>query len=344
MATSDNTEIQTQNSDGELSMNEKKQSRQRLSLCGRLALILTTLCVVGLVARGAVLPSLNDLWPFEGGQRISASNVNDNFDTVVHELETHNTVLQNVAGGHASVAERLAALEGQFAALQDEVTDLQEFKTTVERGECPQGYERWFDEDDPGGLDRATAAWTACRKNLGDEENPVWDKIVKVGDFWIDRYEMADCGDRDLGDDPTGYTTIGVPCSRPGAEPYQGITWYQAAQACTNAGKHLCTNAEWQTAASGTPDPGDGVAVPDGSAANNACNVANNAGQGLYSADRGTPARARAHVNCVSRFGAFDMIGNVWEWVAMWSGASGINEMEPTSRAFHGVFATGLAG
>jgi sulfatase-modifying factor enzyme 1 len=44
--------------------------------------------------------------------------------------------------------------------------------------------------------------------------------------------------------------------SLPSATPSASITWFQAQEACANAGKRLPTNAEWQVGANGTPDPG----------------------------------------------------------------------------------------
>jgi hypothetical protein len=44
--------------------------------------------------------------------------------------------------------------------------------------------------------------------------------------------------------------------SIPGVKPSANIAWFQAQQARGNAGKRLLTNAEWQMAAAGTPDPG----------------------------------------------------------------------------------------
>jgi formylglycine-generating enzyme required for sulfatase activity len=82
--------------------------------------------------------------------------------------------------------------------------------------------------------------------------------------------------------------------------PSRFLTWFQAAAAARNAGKRLPTNAEWQAAALGTPDPGASPGPAD-------CNT-NSAGPRL------TGARA----TCVSDVGAFDMVGNVWEWVADW--------------------------
>lgn len=89
--------------------------------------------------------------------------------------------------------------------------------------------------------------------------------------------------------------------SLPGVAPSAFITWFQAQQACTNAGKRLPSNAEWQAAVAGTPDPG-----PDNGATD--CNTA--------SAFAASPTGSRS--SCVSTRGAFDMVGNLWEWVADW--------------------------
>ena len=79
-------------------------------------------------------------------------------------------------------------------------------------------------------------------------------------------------------------------------------TWFQAQQACANAGKRLPSNAEWQAAAAGTPDPGPDNGTTD-------CNTSNS---GL-----GMTLTGSRNV-CVSSRGAFDMVGNLSEWVADW--------------------------
>jgi len=86
-----------------------------------------------------------------------------------------------------------------------------------------------------------------------------------------------------------------------GVEPTGCITWFQAEQACALSGKRLLTNQEWQRAAAGTPDPGTDDGGTD-------CNIG-----GLQ---RPTDTGSRA--NCVSNWGAVDMVGNVDEWVADW--------------------------
>jgi formylglycine-generating enzyme required for sulfatase activity len=90
--------------------------------------------------------------------------------------------------------------------------------------------------------------------------------------------------------------------SIPGVLPSTCLSWFQAEQACRLSDKRLPTNADWQAAASGTPDP----AVDDESTT---CNVG---GPPLR------PTLTGSRSGCVSNWGALDMVGNVSEWVAEW--------------------------
>lgn len=89
--------------------------------------------------------------------------------------------------------------------------------------------------------------------------------------------------------------------SLPSVMPSASITWFQAQEACANAGKRLPTSSEWQVGANGTPDPGADDGVRD-------CNT--------FSSLAVAPTGSRG--NCVSSRGAFDMVGNLFEWVADW--------------------------
>ncbi len=103
-----------------------------------------------------------------------------------------------------------------------------------------------------------------------------------------------------FGSDPPSPGVYAV--SIPGVLPSTCIDWFQAAQACALSAKRLLTNREWQDAAAGTPDPGNA----DDGATTCVTNSPN-------------PANTGARSACVSKWGAFDMVGNVEEWVADWA-------------------------
>ena len=81
------------------------------------------------------------------------------------------------------------------------------------------------------------------------------------------------------------------------------MTWFQAQAACENARKRLPSNAEWQAAVAGTPDPGPDNGTTD-------CNSTYQAGQ--------DPTLTGSRSSCKSTRGAYDMVGNLYEWVADW--------------------------
>ncbi len=89
--------------------------------------------------------------------------------------------------------------------------------------------------------------------------------------------------------------------SLPGVTPSSRMTWFQAQAACENARKRLPANAEWQAAVIGTPDPGPDNGTTD-------CNTASTF----------TVAATGSRSSCKSARGAFDMVGNLYEWVADW--------------------------
>lgn len=127
------------------------------------------------------------------------------------------------------------------------------------------------------------------------------------GGFCIDLYENS-AGNKcqfanpaDLNQSQSNIDGSGcLPVTQSGNSPWTNITQEQAQRVCAKAGKRLPTNSEWQAAALGTPDKNENWTADD-------CQVANN-----WTTQ---PGPAGSGTNCLSFIGAYDMIGNVWEWI-----------------------------
>jgi len=206
---------------------------------------------------------------------------------------------------NATLKTSVSTLQSKVSTLESQMTKL--LAATGTDG-CPAGYTR----------DTTVSKYTVCKNGK--------DEVVKVGDFWIDRYEIlvvdakayssgkcdgvggvAYGGKCKIVDDfPSSFpdsgnwTTPLYACSKAGVCSSTGMTWFQAQQACALAGKHLCTNGEWQTASSGTPD-------------STLCNI-NSQGKWNMGHTGDFP-------KCISKWGAMDMVGNLTEWVDWWGQA-----------------------
>lgn len=120
------------------------------------------------------------------------------------------------------------------------------------------------------------------RDNGADEaERP--EHQVTVRPFFIDKYESKW--------DQTGM-------------PMTAVTWDEAVTRCQKTGKRLPTEEEWEFAARGT----DGRIYPWGNSWDE--DAANAAGGSSGIREVGYYKRG------FSPFGAYDMVGNVWEWTS----------------------------
>jgi formylglycine-generating enzyme required for sulfatase activity len=141
---------------------------------------------------------------------------------------------------------------------------------------------------------------------LVDEHPP---RTIDLDPFWIDVTEVTQA------DYARCVAARGCPpvrCSRWLAAdptlPVSCVDWEQANAYCAWAHKRLPTEAEWEKAARGT----DGRLYPWGNAVPT-CELAR-----YYGCGTAKPDPVGSHPKGVSPYGALDMAGNVWEWVADW--------------------------
>ncbi len=167
-----------------------------------------------------------------------------------------------------------------------------------------------------------------CRRSH-DAESPRHE--IYLDAFWIDRTEVTNaqyrkCVEAGICEKPS-ICDWGAPTYDDGSKadhPVVCVDWNDARTYCQWAVKRLPTEAEWEKAARGT----DGLLYPWGDAFDgrlvNFCDIncqlerknedwddgyTNTAPVGSY-ADGGSP------------YGAWDMAGNVWEWVSDWYSGS----------------------
>jgi formylglycine-generating enzyme required for sulfatase activity len=197
-------------------------------------------------------------------------------------------------------------LVGDEVAVQDQPVGFvpnARYADQVGYPDCPPTYDR----------DAAETGVIVCRKGS--------DTLVRVGTggtaFWVDRYEASvwerpDGSGNRYGEGTPDYLipkngqfkgdSKGYAVSKAGILPSSYISWFQADVACRASGKRLPTSAEWGAAAMGTPDPGNSTGDLG------KCRTSGS----LRTAGQGT--------DCVSNWGAQDMIGNAAEWVSEWYG------------------------
>jgi formylglycine-generating enzyme required for sulfatase activity len=122
--------------------------------------------------------------------------------------------------------------------------------------------------------------------------------------FWIGTYEVTNLQVRDSGVD-----TVAEQAFRGDEVPRSNLTWFEARSVCESFGGRLPTEVEWEFAARGP----DGLTWPFGELWQ--------PGFIIHAANATSPVAVGQYREGASWVGAFDMSGNVREWVSSAQGS-----------------------
>lgn len=167
----------------------------------------------------------------------------------------------------------------------------------------------------------------SCKKGSFGQEMPA--HKVTLNAYWIDQFEVTNaqyslCVAAGACNPPTntsgysGAAYYGEPAFA--SYPVTGVTWQDAESYCQWADARLLTEAEWEKAARGMDERlfpwGDMVVSANGNFCDQSCPMDDRVN--LFNDGFPETAPVGSFPASTSPYGALDMSGNVWEWVADW--------------------------
>jgi len=159
-----------------------------------------------------------------------------------------------------------------------------------------------------------------CTKKSFANETPV--HTIQIDSFLLDKYEVTQTDfERVMGHNPS--KKIG------GKYPVEKVTWTEARDYCAKKEKRLPTEAEWEKAAKGKQD----TIYPWGNEVEswkaNFCDVNCEFYWKKREFDDGYVTTAPVGSFDPNDYGVYDMMGNVYEWVADWYDENYYNSSPP---------------
>jgi hypothetical protein len=181
------------------------------------------------------------------------------------------------------------------------------------------------------GATGATAGKGACAEGMVEVEGDYCPNVEQKCIRWMDPETKQRCADFEPATTCVGHTVHKHFCidrfefpNVAGEKPTVMKDWYEAKATCQSEGKRLCGDSEWTLACEGQ----ERLPYPYGYArSSEACNIdkphldvdekamADGSKRDAEVARLDQRSESGAHEACVSPYGAYDMTGNVDEWV-----------------------------
>jgi len=160
---------------------------------------------------------------------------------------------------------------------------------------------------------------TDCERNAFIDEEPP--HSVNLDSFWIDQTEVTNamyekCVAAGKCNPPNNIDFFSN--SSYANHPVVYVNWNQANAYCDYAGRRLPTEAEWEKAASWEDENQTKRLYPWGNSIDCSFGNFNDKQNGNFCA--GDTTTVKSYESGKSFYGAYDMAGNVWEWVDDWYG------------------------
>jgi formylglycine-generating enzyme required for sulfatase activity len=214
----------------------------------------------------------------ESGQKQHCQSEEGVFD-MIGNLEEW--VIDDWQGASASLEGGAWYTYSQYADCTGQYSRQPDYRTPLERKVYSAGFRCCWTHQEPDTTEFSRDAKKRLEMQQTSESYDSTNEVQLAKNTYIDRFEYP---------------------NRINIKPNTVVSWVEAKESCTSAGKRLCEAYEWEYACSGS----QGWDYPYGNQyINSSCAI-----------EQSENTKSGTYFGCISPSGAQDMVGSVWEWTS----------------------------